>query len=80
MLGLQVIFEDIADSYLVSGDLVCSYSLTPGFLIIDVLCLSTGVLSLTSDDDVLHSLPLTRRTGAWPWGQSWSLQAAIPSG
>ena len=32
MLGLQVIFEDIADSYLVSGDLVCSYSLTPGFL------------------------------------------------
>jgi len=26
----QVIFEDIADSYLVSGDLVCSYSLTPG--------------------------------------------------
>ena len=33
MLGLQVIFEDIADSYLVSGDLVCSYSLTPGFVI-----------------------------------------------
>ena len=26
----QVIFEEIADSYLVSGDLVCSYSLTPG--------------------------------------------------
>ena len=25
-----MIFEEIADSYLVSGDLVCSYSLTPG--------------------------------------------------
>ena len=30
MLVSQVIFEEIADSYLVSGDLVCSYSLTPG--------------------------------------------------
>ena len=25
-----MIFDEIADSYLVSGDLVCSYSLTPG--------------------------------------------------